>query len=309
MNETANHPPPLVLPPRLRPGDTVGLVAPAGPLLNEETLAAGIRLLRDMGFEVKHGRDLMRRQGYLAGSDQQRAGEFRELWADPEVKALVAVRGGYGSLRMLPLLDMQLFRQHPKVLVGFSDITVLLTAILKQTGLLTFHGPMVTTLAGSDRQSIRFFHDLLNRREMDSLKPEGLEILIAGQVQGRLLGGNLTTLVHLLGTPYELSWQGAILFLEDIGEQPYRIDRMLTHLKEAGRLQGLGGLILGSFKDCGDQEQIWERAVALLQDQKIPLWANFPAGHGKRNHILPLGLEAAMDSRSGVLHFLGPCFA
>lgn len=302
MKETNN----LILPPSLKKGDTIGLVAPAGPVLKEDEFIAGVKLLSEMGFQVKFDKDLLKRSsGYLAGPDERRAGEFHDLWRDPEVKGVLAVRGGYGSLRMLPCLDMDLIRQHPKFFVGFSDISVLLTAILKNTGLVTFHGPMLTTLPKSDKHSVDAFFNTLTGRPSDTIKPDGLEILVSGNSQGKLLGGNLTNLAHLVATPYEIVWQNAILFLEDVGEDPYRIDRMLTHLKEAGRLQHLAGLILGNFKNCGAVEQIWQRAIELLSDREIPIWANFPTGHGKDNHILPLGIQVEMDSQAGRLLFLG----
>ncbi len=299
MNGTAN----LIIPTRLERGDTIGLVAPAGPILKEEEFTAGVRLLQEMGFKVKFNRNITRRDNYLAGADQVRVVEFHDLWRDPEVKVVLAARGGYGSLRMLPHLDMNLIRKHPKIFVGFSDITVLLTAIYKKTGLVTFHGPMVSTLAKIDKLYLEAFFEILTGRQPENFKPKDLEILRAGNAKGRLVGGNLTNLAHLVATPHELDWQGAVLFLEDVGEDTYRIDRMLTHLHAAGRLQHISGLILGHFTECGDQEKIWSRALELLADSSIPIWANFPCGHGPQNHILPLGIEAKMDSNAGKLHF------
>jgi len=303
MNGTAN----LIVPPRLERGDTIGLVAPAGPILKEEEFAAGVRLLQEMGFKVKFNRNITRRDNYLAGTDQERAAEFHDLWRDPEVKAVLAARGGYGSLRMLPHLDMELIRKHPKIFVGFSDITVLLSAILKNTGLITFHGPMLSTIAKCDPPYREAFFETLTGRQPESFKPKALEVLKAGNAKGRLLGGNLTNLAHLVATPYELDWQSAVLFLEDVGEDTYRIDRMLTHLYEADRLQRIAGLILGHFTECGDQEKIWTRAIALLAGTAIPIWANFPCGHGPQNYILPLGIEAEMDSSAGRLRFGNAC--
>lgn len=297
----------LILPPPLKKGDTIGLVAPAGPVLKEDAFVAGVKLLSEMGFQIKFDKDIAKRNnGYLSASDEQRASEFHDLWRDPEVNGILAVRGGYGSLRMLPYLDMNLIRQFPKIFVGFSDISVLLTAILKNTGLVTFHGPMLTTLDKIDKFSIEAFINTLSGKQPDTIKPKGLEILISGNAQGKLLGGNLTNLAHLVATPYEVSWEDTILFLEDVGEDPYRVDRMLTHLKEAGRLDNISGLILGSFKNCGDVEQIWHRSIELLGDKKIPIWANFPAGHGAKNYILPLGIEAEIDSQTGKLYFSEP---
>jgi muramoyltetrapeptide carboxypeptidase len=309
MNATNDPPAEPLLPLRLERGDTIAIVAPAGPILKEEEFIAGVKLLREAGFEVKFSREIMRKDGYLAGSDHERAEELHQLWADPEVKALLAARGGYGSLRMLPLLDMKLIRRHPKLFIGFSDITVLHAGIHKETGLVTFHGPMLTTLAKNDRASLAIFFETLTGRHAGSCKPAGIEILKEGRACGRMVGGNLASLVHLVGTPYELDWQGTVLFLEDVCEAPYRLDRMLTHLQVAGRLHGLAGLILGSFEGCGSPEVIWKRALELVADEPYPVWANFPAGHGQQNLILPLGQEVEMDSQAGRLGFLGPLTA
>lgn len=302
MNETNN----LLLPPRLERGATIGLVAPAGPLPDEEKFRAGIQLLSDMGYKVKFSPDVNRQSGYLAGPDATRCDEFCSFWSDPEIQAILAIRGGYGSLRIVSEIDMDLIRRHPKILIGFSDITVLLTAILKKANLVTFHGPVLTTLATGDRQSVQAFFQTITAREPVKIKPPGLEILSSGKATGPMLGGNLTTLTHLIGTPHEISWDGAILFLEDVNEAPYRLDRMLTQLKQAGRLDGLAGLILGNFDACGQVEEIWTRALELTGGS-IPVWANFPCGHGAMNHILPLGLEAAMNSDTGTLQYLSAC--
>lgn len=266
----------------------------------------GLEFLHSLGFRAKIPPLIREQQDYLAGTDQERAYVLHQLFLDPEVAAIMAVRGGFGSLRILPLLDMDLIRQHPKIVVGFSDITVLLSAITGLCRMVTFHGPMLTTLAKCDADSRTALINALTGPEPIVYQLRGLEILRSGMATGRLLGGNLTNLVHLIATPYEISWQDAILFLEDIGEAPYRLDRMLTHLAAAGRLAGLRGLILGSFTDCGDKERLWERALELIGDQGIPVWANFPAGHGTGNQVLPLGLEVEMDSNQGRLRFLSP---
>jgi len=214
----------------LKKGDTIGIIAPAGPVRNETDFSAGLKILTDLGFKTRYRNDILRHNDYLAGTDQERLAELHELWREPEVKAILAVRGGYGCLRLLPNLDFALIREQPKILIGFSVLTVLLSAIQQKTGLVTFHGPMLTTLARSDRDSQKAFFDLLTGKPRPENKIKGLEILQGGQASGRLLPGNLTSLVHLLGTPWEPNWQDAILVLEDIGEAPYRIDRLLTHL-------------------------------------------------------------------------------
>lgn len=290
----------------LKKGDTIGIIAPAGPVRNENDFSAGLKILTGLGFKTRYRADILQHNGYLAGTDQERLAELHELWRDPEVQAILAVRGGYGCLRLLPDLDFALIREHPKMLIGFSDLTVLLSAIRQQTGLITFHGPMLTTLAKSDRDSQEAFFNLLTGRSIPELKVKGLEILKGGQARGNLLPGNLTSLVHLLGTPWEPDWRDAILVLEDIGEAPYRIDRLLTHLWAAGRLEQIAGLILGDFDQCGEREAIWQRALDLLAHHPIPIWANFPCGHGSRNRILPVGVETQLDSSTGSLSILEP---
>ena len=292
-----------ILPAPLKKGDTIGIIAPAGPVRNEGDFAAGLKILTELGFKTRYQGDILRHNGYLAGTDQQRLDELHELWRDPEVKAILAVRGGYGCLRLLPDLDFDLIREQPKMLIGFSDLTVLLSAIQQKTGLITFHGPMLTTLPRSDRDSQERFFDLLTGRPRPESKIKGLEILKGGMARGRLLPGNLTSLVHLLGTPWEPQWRDAIVVLEDIGEAPYRIDRLLTHLRAAGRLEQIVGLVLGDFDQCGERETIWQRTLELLAHRPIPIWANFPCGHGSKNHILPVGAEAQLDSSAGRLVF------
>ncbi len=289
-------------PPFLKNGETIGLVAPAGPVIKEEEFAAGVHLLKEMGFEVKYQRDILRREGYLAGSDKARLDEMYDMWRDPQVKALLAVRGGYGSLRLMEHFDFDLMRQQAKMFIGFSDLTVLLNSISQSCGLVTFHGPMLTTLAKSDSETQAAFFDLLAGRHGNKVKFKGVEILQGGSSQGHLIGGNLTNLAHLIGTPYEPQWQNAILLLEDIGEAPYRIDRLLTHLRASGKLRELNGILLGSFSDCGEPEHIWQRTLELAAEYDYPIWARLPVGHGKQNIPLPLGGTVQLDSSSGLLN-------
>jgi muramoyltetrapeptide carboxypeptidase len=299
-----------IFPPSIKKGDTIGLVAPSGPLINKDNFAAGLDILARKGFKVKYNRRLLHTRGYLAGSDSDRADEFNRLWSDPEVKALVAARGGYGCLRMLDLIDMKQIRKNPKILIGFSDLTVLLAAIYKKTGLVTYHGPVVTTLSGINKQSQTSFFKVLTGKTPDLLIPSRVKILKEGRAKGILLGGNLTTLVHMIGTPYEFPWNDSILFIEDTGESPYRLDRLLTHLAKAKRLQKIKGLMLGTFTDKKHQQRsvnlrtVYDRISELLADKNMPIWANFPVGHANQNMTLPIGSEVEMDSRENILKFL-----
>ncbi len=301
---------PLVIPPALKKGDVIGIVAPAGQIADRERFTKGIRILRDMGFEPKFPREMWPGAGYLADDDAARVAELHRMVADQEVRGLMAARGGYGCLRLLPSLDFSLLRDEPKIILGFSDISVLLNQLVARSGLLCFHGPVVTSLGGADGAALTRLVCCLKGEWRREIKPEGLEILRSGQADGHLLGGNLSSLVTLLGTPFACDWTGAILVLEDVNEPLYRVDRMLTQLALAGKLDGLKGLILGDFAPGAGREHgarlrhaegIWQRALELTADSGIPVWGNFPAGHCPRNLTLPFGATAVMESGSGVL--------
>ncbi len=294
-------------PPPFQRGDTIGLAAPSGPI-KEEVLRQGLQLLETFGLKIKYAPDICRQENYLAGSDQRRLEELHQLWDDDEVKAILAVRGGYGCARLLTRLDFDLIRRKPKALIGFSDLTILLNAIYQQTGLETFHGPMLSTLARDGRAALEAMLNELSVPGRQTLKIKGLEVLRAGQAEGPLIGGNLTCLCQLVATPYEPAWAGAILLLEDIHEPAYRVDRLLTQLSLAGRLDRVTGIILGDFlgsdsRSVNDLEQVWRRVLELTGEQ-IPVWANFPVGHGPRNILLPLGRTVCMESSGGALRLI-----
>jgi muramoyltetrapeptide carboxypeptidase len=300
-----------VLPPRLKRGGVIGLFCPAGPVRDGLRLREGIRLIEDFGFAVRVRGPAEPGEGYLADSDGERAANLHALWRDEEVQAIVAIRGGYGCLRMVELLDWELFRRQPKFLVGFSDVTVLLNTLLHRSNLVSIHGPMATTLSRSDEHSLASLFGLLTGEFEERIKPKNVEVLRGGVGRGRLVGGNLATLTHLLATPWDTGWEGCILFLEDTNEPLYRIDRMLTQLALAGRLERLTGLVLGDFS-AGDsdrsaslrlQEAVWSRVMELA-GPGYPVWAQFPVGHRENNRALPVGMEATMDSAGGIVHLL-----
>ncbi len=302
MNATVNTP---LLPPALKANDVIGLAPLAGPHQDED-FHKGAAILREFGFQTK---TLTPRASlpFLAGSDQERLDIFHGLWKDPEVKAIMAIRGGYGTLRILDQLDYDIIRETPKTLIGFSDISALLNVITAKTGLITFHGPNLTTLARSDKHSLEVMLQSLTRPLPPPIRAGKLEIIRSGKAQGMLVGGNLATLTHLLATPFHPHWQDKILFLEDVGEAPYRIDRLLTQLALAGSLSNIRGLILGTFSNCGEQEMIWQRVAELTKDQDMPLWGNFPVGHGQQNLVMPIGSQVVMDSDKGTLSWTSPC--
>ena len=305
MKETAEP----FLPPGLKPGDTIGLAAPAGPVRDRTAYNEGVRFLEAAGYRVKAPPDIFRQEDYLAGSDRERARRFTEIWCAPEVQAVLAVRGGYGCLRLLPLLDLKLLAASPKLLIGFSDLTVLLNELGRRLGLITWHAPMLNTLTRCDTESRNSFLALLAGQPAREIRAAAIRILRPGRGQGRLIGGNLACLSHLLGTPHEPDWPGAVLFLEDTGEPLYRVDRMLTHLERAGCLKKLAGLLLGSFTNGKGEDEpwtdlVWNRVLEVAGDD-YPVWGNFPAGHASRNLSLPLGAMTVMDSASGSLVFPG----
>jgi muramoyltetrapeptide carboxypeptidase len=302
---------PAIIPPPLRRGDCIGLFSPAGPVRDKNRVAAGIRLLHELGFRTRQLRSTKGSLDYLAADDLTRVDEFHTLWADDDIRALMAVRGGYGCLRIIDNLDFALLRSRPKLLIGFSDVTVLLNTISDRTGLVTVHGPVVSSLIDCDRESLQAFSSLLSGDLHEYRFPRQAEVLRPGKASGILRGGNLATLVHMLGTPWDTSWDRALLFLEDTGEPMYKIDRMLTQLNLGGRLNNLAGLILGTF-DCRDaadrkllQEQVWTRILELIAHTGYPVLGGFPAGHLETNHPLPIGAAATLDTGSGLrLHGL-----
>ncbi len=305
---------PTRLPPCLRPGDTLGIVHPAGPVQDYKSFENGLQMLRDLGLRIRWQAPDGSGSDYLAADDQRRLHELHSLWADDAIKAIMAARGGYGCLRIMPGLDLELIRKNPKWLIGFSDLTVLLNGIFAETGLIGLHGPVVTSLPRTDPDSLERFRAMLAGEFPPFEDISGLEILSPGRQQqaGRLVGGNLTTLTHLIGTPWLPDLSGSILFLEDTAEQPYKLDRMLTQLVACGILENLAGLILGDFDPGhGDRlemirlnEQVWKRVLELSRGSSYPIWGGFPIGHQQRNSPLPIGMEAFMDSGSGTMEFI-----
>lgn len=295
----------------LRKGDCIGLFAPAGPLPSDKLLLEGVEIIESSGFKVKYFDDITKNDGYLAGPDERRVNEFKKLWADKEIKALLAVRGGFGSVRVLASLDFQDIRDNPKILIGFSDLTALLNGIQTKTGLVTFHGPMLSTLVRDKDVSPHNFLHFLTQESFADITPQNLQIVRSGQATGRIMGGNLTNLVHMIGTPFEPKWKNTILFVEDINEPAYKIDRMLTHLKLAGRLDKVAGIILGGFLSSAceiipDMELVTKRLLEITPDH-VPVWANFPVSHGPENCVLPIGIQAVMDSQQKLLSFSESC--
>jgi muramoyltetrapeptide carboxypeptidase len=313
----------IVKPKRLAAGDTVTLVAPANATFNTVDLQIAQESLEALGFKVRVGAHLLDRHGYLAGDDKARADDINKAFADRSVAAVHAIRGGWGSARVLPYLDFDVIRRNPKPIIGYSDITALLLAIHAKTGLVTFHGPI--GLGRWDAWSLDYFKRvLMNGEEVTYTNKQGLsadrnvltqvefrtQTITPGKARGPLLGGNLTVLTTILGSPYLPDWDGAIFFCEDVHEELYRIDRMLTQLKLAGVLGKIKGFVFGACAECGPGdgnygaltlEEIFNDHIRPLG---IPAWQGAMIGHQQPQWTLPEGAQVEIDATAGTIRLL-----
>ncbi len=302
-----------LFPPKISDGATIGIVGPASPMITER-LEKGITYLRDRGYQIKIGKHVHDVHGYFAGTDAHRIEDLNEMLRDPEIHAVFCTRGGYGTPRLLPQVDYEAMRRFPKPLVGYSDITALQLAIYARTGVVTFSGPMVAVEFGKGIETFTEANfwplvttDVENLMLRNRDKPLG--VMRAGTARGSLLGGNLAMVCSLLGSRYSPDFTGAILVLEEIGEEPYRIDRMLTQLKLAGVFDKLGGLVLARFTGCeptsDDPFLSLETAVhEITSGFDFPILTDLPYGHIDLKYTLPIGAEARLDSNLGVLELL-----
>jgi muramoyltetrapeptide carboxypeptidase len=294
-----------LIPPRLRHGDTIGIVAPASHF-NLEKFNKGIAILESMGFHTSVHEKLFNKKGYFAGSDLERAEMVNSYFEDSDIKAIICARGGYGSIRTLSMLDYKIIQKNPKIFVGFSDVSAVLSTLYLNCGLVTIHGPTVTTLGNSDDRTKNSLLSMITSEEKLEIAIESGITIRPGSASGPVLGGNLNTLCHLLGTRFQPDFKESILFLEDRGEAPYRIDRMLSQMKLAACFNGLAGFILGTFDDCGDPQDIIRIIGDIFKDDKIPILAGLEVGHGKRNLAIPTGLHATLNADLKVLTFHEP---
>lgn len=290
----------------LRRGEKIGVVAPSGSV-NDEQLCAGVEILRQAGFGVELAQGILDRKGYLAGEQRKRAKALEDLFKREDIAAIFCARGGFGSIQLLPFLDAEAIRLHPKVFVGYSDVSILLNWLLQRCGMVTFHGPMVAMeiARGLKGRSEEFFWGTLlgEKRKWQLQAPETFR---PGFAEGEMVGGCLSIVVTTLGTLYEIKTAGKILFLEDIGERPYRIERMLTHLKMAGKLEEIAGLVFGSFTNCEGEGDRGLREIIqeLFRDAPYPVIAGLEAGHGEENLLLPFGAKMTLDGKTGSLSLL-----
>jgi muramoyltetrapeptide carboxypeptidase len=295
----------IIRPPRLKPGDTIGIAAPASHF-DRDAFDRGVDILEGWGFRINIPEEIFDQQGYLAGSDKGRADTINRLFADPEVQAVMCARGGFGAIRSLEFIDFDAVSKAPKIFMGFSDATVLLTAFSSRCRLATLHGPTVTTLAGADERTCQALFEAVSSDRPVRMAPEQNRVALPGQAFGPVVGGNLTTLCHLIGTGFFPEMAGKILLLEDRGEAPYRIDRMLSQMKLAGCFDGMAGVALGAFHDCGEDRDVDRVFTDAFGNLGIPVLGGFPIGHGKENLAVPIGLSASLDTTQRVLTFRQP---
>ena len=319
----ASRQPQRLLPVPLRPGDTIGLVSPSAATDDSLSLQFAREAMEALGFEVKTGAHYGGRYGHLAGTDAQRAGDLNAMFADRAVRGIVCVRGGSGAARLLPRIDYDTVRRNPKVLLGYSDITALHCALHAKTGLVTFHGPIGS--AGWPAFNVDQFKRVFFERELmryankadtgDDLvqRNHRIRTLNGGIARGELIGGNLSVLVALAGSPYLPAFDGKILFLEDVEEAPYRVDRMLTTLKLMGALDRIAGFVFGECTSCTPGEGYGSLTLEQILDDhirplKIPAYRGAMIGHIREQFILPVGARVELDADAGTLRMLEPVF-
>lgn len=294
----------------LKPGDTVGIAAPASPFSGKE-LEMGLRRLTGLGFRIRFDDRVFSQHRYLAGQDRERAEVLNDLFADPEVRAIFCARGGYGSVRLLPHLDLETIRRHPKIFVGSSDITSLLIHFQRRVPLVVFHGPMVARdqiIHMTDLTRTSLLTTLCSASPAGVLPAAGVTSLRGGHAEGVLTGGCLSLLVRALGTTEEFDTRDKILFMEDVDEKPYRIDRMLTQLREAGKFTGVRGIVFGTMVNCQSDPEagyaLTDVILEVLAGLDIPILYGFPSGHGPEAITLPFGVRAALDGDAASLALL-----
>lgn len=290
--------PPVIKPRALKSGDKVGIIAPASSF-NREAFLAGCERLRQMGFEPVYSENIFDRDLYFAGTTRRRLHELEGMLVRDDIAAVIGVRGGYGTNYLLPELNFDLFTKHPKILLGCSDLTSLSTAIGDRTGLVTFHGPMVAKDIAAGTFEISSWSNALQAAPEWEIPSLGVETLRPGNARGQLYGGCLSLLVASLGTPFEIQTEDKILFLEDIGEKPYQIDRMLMHLELAGKLERVRGFIFGEMLECvqpGKQEYTLQQVIMrVLSEYPVPVVYGLRSGHVSSGNItLPMGVQAEL---------------
>ena len=307
---SANRPKKLIKPPRLKPGDLVGMITPASnvpPEMAEESYAKLARNMEALGLRYRLGGGVRKYPGYIAGPEEARLADLHDMFADPEVKAVFCVRGGFGSPHLLDRINYDLIRRHPKIFLGYSDITAMHLAMHQRTGLVTLHGPAwnreLTPFTLGHLKHVLFDGGPIGKLPVAA--EHEVKALVPGTARGRLVGGNLTLIAALMGTPYELDTRGAILLIEDVGEDPYRIDRMLTQLRLAGKFDGVAGIVWGACHQCVSKtnpryelDDVYARVFAKL---RVPVLSGLRFGHTDDQFTWAYGVRAALDAGRGEL--------
>ncbi|NQV36989.1 MAG: LD-carboxypeptidase [Candidatus Marinimicrobia bacterium] len=309
-NSTQN----VLKPNRLKPGDTIGILSPGGAIKGPESIEDTIALFNTMGFKTKVSAQALGRWGYFSGTDDERVNDLHSMFSDPDIQAIITTRGGSGCNRLLPLLDYTLIKNNPKIFIGYSDITALLNAITVKTGLVTFHGPVVTSTW--NEVTLHYFNQVLmgNNNVVftnpeESIDDSIVKTITPGKASGRLFGGNLSVLSTMIGSEYLPDWSDTILFLEDTKEDIYRIDRMLMHLKLAGILGKIKGFIFAQCTSCHQDDpgfSIHEILDQYIKPLGIPAWYGSMVGHIHDKFTLPIGLSVEINSQDGSIQLLEP---
>jgi muramoyltetrapeptide carboxypeptidase len=308
--------PSILKPPKLQKGDLIGLISPASAPSSAEKIEKGVRYLESLGYRVQVGKNAVKVHGYLAGTDEERAADLNTMLHDPKVRAIIAVRGGYGTPRLLSLVDYRALKRDPKIIVGYSDLTALQLAMFKKTGLVTFSGPMagVEMWEKIDPYTEENFWRVVTSPTrigvLANPSEEPTQTLRPGKATARLLGGNLSLLISLLGTPYAPNVKRTLLLLEEVDEAPHRVDRMLSQLANAGVLGKIKGLLFGKFTDCvpKDPSQPYFKTEEVLKQYadtlRVPVLANVQYGHIPKKLTIPMGLKTRLDAGKGTIEIL-----
>jgi muramoyltetrapeptide carboxypeptidase len=316
---------PTILPSHLKPGDTVALISSGFRVPEDESIQFAAERVQALGLKVKYGKFVFGHSGYFSATDQERAEDLNAMFADPEVKAIFELRGGWGSNRILSYLDYDLIKKHPKILMGFSDITSLLLAIQAKTGLVTFHGPVSVqswpafTVNYLQRvlfagEKVVFANPVLVDTQVDIIQVENrIHVITGGIAQGKLVGGNLTTIISMLSSEYLPNWQGAILFVEDVDEDYYKMDRMFAQLEMTGVLKQLSGFVFGQCVRCSAANStsgiigsatLGEILNHYIKPLKIPAWYGAMIGHSANVFTLPEGVQVQINADQGTIALL-----
>ena len=298
----------MIRPKALKKGDTVAIIAPASPA-DKNLIDSCINSLENLGLNVVVGKSCTSEYGFLSGTDDIRANDINSMFANKSINGIFAIRGGYGCARLLNLIDFNLIKKNPKVFIGYSDITALHIAINQKSKLITYHGPMVSTelIKGLDEYSFNYYNKFLfcndNMIELCNPIENPIKTINPGIAEGKLIGGNLSLICSSLGTKYEINTKNKILFLDEVGEVPYKVDRMLTHLKQSGKLKDANGIILGDFTDCvapKDKKSLSLDDIfnEIILPLKKPTIYNLACGHCLPTLTLPLGAKIRLDANN-----------